>query len=113
MIGLVCFFVIVSHTLVSGANIDCFLASNSTGLQITTCTSIAINDDMRKCCYVEYQALNGTQYQKCKIIEDTEFGLKVYKHTLSHYRNINIQCSGNWLFPNIFICLVLLLFYLY
>ena len=113
MIGLVFFVLIISNSIVSSANIDCFLASNSTGLQITTCTSIEINDAMRKCCYVEYQASNGTQYQKCKIIEDTEFGLKVFKHTLSHYKKINIQCSGNWLFPNVLISLVLLLFYLY
>ena len=107
-------FILFAITITSfalNANIDCGLAT-SEGMSIDTCTSIKINDKMRKCCHVAYSAKNGTSYAKCKIIEMTDFGMKLFKHTLANYKNIDIQCSQKYLNANVLL-IMLFVFYLF
>lgn len=112
--GILYKFILFALTISSftlNANVDCGLAT-SEGMSIDTCTNITINDKMRKCCHVAYSAKNGTSYAKCKIIEMTDYGMKVFKHTLDNYKNIDIQCNQQYINVNVLLIILFVFYFL-
>ena len=79
------------------------------------CTSVdtgySITQNLWKCCYITYKnETTGEVIEKCKIVEDTEYGLKLYKHVLASYEDVQILCLGNYYKINNFFILLILLF---
>jgi len=79
------------------------------------CTSVdtgySITQNLWKCCYITFKnETTGEVIEKCKIVEDTEYGLKKYKHVLASYEDVQILCLGNYYKINNFFILLILLF---
>ena len=70
---------------------------------IKDCTKIEPADDQEKCCLVSYRDENDTEIQQCGYLEDTQYGIKVYKHLFSSYSKVKIQCWSNFVNINFFI----------
>jgi hypothetical protein len=74
-------------------------------------TSYSITQNLHKCCYISYKnESTGEVIEKCKIVEDTEYGIKLYKHVLASYDEVKIICLGNYYKINNFFILLILLF---
>ena len=84
----------------SQQELDCI---NNNVPTLENCISTETADPQYICCFVE-----GVGVQKCGYIENTEFGLKAYKHIYSGVDNFNIKCEGNFI-NNIFFSLFLIL----
>ena len=63
------------------------------------CTSIHPEDSQFKCCYVTGKGLN-----KCGFLENTEYGIKKFKHIYSDYDDISIECGAEHLINIIVLC---------
>ena len=72
-------------------------------------TSYSITQNLWKCCYITFKnKTSGEISERCKIVEDTEYGLKLYKHVLSSYDDVKILCKGNYFKINNFLYLLIL-----
>jgi hypothetical protein len=82
--------------------------ANCTGVD----TGYSESQNLFKCCYVTYKnKTSGESGKRCKIIEDSEYGLKLYKHVLSSYEDVEIICKENYKkINNILILILLILF---
>lgn len=70
----------------------------------SACNNITqeIENPMNKCCFVSYKYLpDGSEtrqsYQRCKLLENTEYGINQYKKALSKMKSIVILCNSEYL----------------
>jgi hypothetical protein len=78
------------------------------------CNNINVNTTkiFNSCCFVSYyNKTSKTNYTKCAVIENTEFGLNLYKHELSRFSKVKIICSGSYEKINYIYILLLTLFF--
>ena len=60
------------------------------------CRSLETSNSQDACCYVTYKTSNGT-VQRCGYLENTEFGIKIYKHIFAGYKDIKINCENKYI----------------
>ena len=75
------------------------------------CIAIKGADSQESCCFVTYtDKVTGEKYQKCGYLENTEYGIKVFKNIYAEYKELKIQCKSNYiegfLLINLFIILL-------
>ena len=88
-------------TVPSAEELNCTRVANPQSKE--DCTSKPTSDTQYACCLVKGVGLN-----KCVYAEDTEFGIKSYKHIYSEVDDFTIQCGANHL-KNIFVLFFLLI----
>ncbi len=78
------------------------------------CNNIYVNftETYNSCCFVSYyNKTTKTNYTKCAVVENTEYGLNLYKHELTRYSRVKIICRSSYEKINyIYILLLSLLF---
>ena len=79
---------------------------NNKSPSLKDCTSIAASDSQYSCCYVK-----GVGLEKCGYLENTEYGIKKFKHIYSDYEDVEIECGANHI--NKLIVLLYLFFFIY
>ena len=77
------------------------------------CTAIQGDNKQESCCYVTYEDKEtGEKYQKCGYLENTEFGIAIFKNLYANYKQVKIQCKSNYieaiLLINLYIILLLI-----
>ena len=72
-----------------------------------SCVKMPTSDTQYTCCFVE-----GSGVKQCAYIENTEFGIKAYKHIYSNIDNLKIKCGGNYLRNILSLYLLILVLYL-
>lgn len=64
---------------------------------VKTCSNIKMGkQSIQKCCFVSYvdEKYGTGERQFCRPIEFTEFGIKVYKHSLGVFKKVKILCDA-------------------
>ena len=78
------------------------------------CNAIDVNyaETFNSCCFVSYNNKTSKEnFTLCAVVENTEFGLKLYKHELSRFSKVKIICRSTFEKLNyIYILLLSLLF---
>ena len=77
------------------------------------CTAIQGADKQESCCYITYaDRETGDKFSKCGYLENTEFGIAIYKNLYADYKEVKIICKSNYiksiLLINFFIILLLI-----
>ena len=68
--------------------------------------------EQEACCFVTYKNKEtGEKFQQCGYLENTEFGIKQYKHLFHQYKEVKILCESNYI--RISYALFILFFYFY
>ena len=87
------------------------LCVNETNPSVEKCRSIEKAHQQDACCYVTYKDRNNTIVTKCGYLENTEFGIKVYKNIYNGYGGLKILCEIYYIKNNIlFSFLIIFLF---
>ena len=63
---------------------------------VARCRSIDSSDRQERCCYSTYVD-GGTTKKTCGYLENTEFGIKVYKHLFAGYKKVKIACRSDYI----------------
>ena len=87
-------------TIPSYQELNCTKKENPS---LESCTSMETSDDQYTCCFV-----HGVGLSKCGYVENTQFGIKAYKHIYSEIDDLSIECKANYL-RSIFISFFLIL----
>ena len=74
---------------------------------LKNCIAIRPEDTQFRCCYV-----TGKGLSKCGFLENTEYGIKKFKHIYSDYDDVKIECGAEYLINIIvlfflFFCLII------
>ena len=74
---------------------------------LKNCNSIRPEDTQFRCCYV-----SGKGLSKCGFLENTEYGIKIFKHIYSDYDDVKIECGDEYfiniiIFCFLFFCLII------
>ena len=101
-----------SHTLFPGhkthQELECL---NVTMPSVDDCTKIKAENNQDACCLITYKnESSGEPISRCGFLENTEYGIKLYKHIFAGYKNIKILCNSK--FRRNFILLSFILFLL-
>ena len=67
---------------------------------LQACTAIEAADKQESCCFVTYKdkdKSNEEEYMRCGYLENTQFGIKVYKHLFGGYREVKVNCKSNYI----------------
>ena len=90
-----------SHTIFPGPKSAQQTACESVrSPSLETCTAVEAADKQESCCFVTYKDLDKTsdkEYMRCGYLENTQFGIKVYKHIFGGYREVKVNCKSNYL----------------
>ena len=71
---------------------------NKKNPSLAECKSVEAADEQEACCYVTYSDKEtGETFGHCGYLENTEFGIKVYKHLYAGYKEIKILCGSNYI----------------
>ncbi len=55
---------------------------------------VGYNEQYNSCCFITYRnKTTKEEFQKCAVVENTEFGLKRYKNELKSFSKIKIICA--------------------
>ena len=101
-----------SHTIFPGPKSEQEKACNKkSNPSVETCRAVEAADNQEACCLVTYtNKETGEKYQKCGYLENTEYGIKVFKNIYAEYKEVKIQCKSNYiegfLLINLFIILL-------
>ena len=64
---------------------------------VQECKSVEPADEQEACCYVTYSDKETAEtFEHCGYMENTEFGITVYKHLYAGYKEIKILCGSNY-----------------
>ena len=75
------------------------------------CTSIIAENPQDSCCYITYKDESLDQeISRCGFLENTEYGIRLYKRIYAGYKNVKIQCESR--FERNFILFIFILFFL-
>ena len=88
------------------------LCLNETEPSVEKCRTIATAHKQDACCYVTYKNKNRTVINKCGYLENTEFGIKVYKNIYNGYRSLKILCETNYIKKNILVSFLIFFLFL-
>ena len=104
---------ISSHTLFPGVK----SFQEQTCLNVTSpskvddCTSIKAENEQDACCFVTYKnESSGEDIFRCGFLENTEYGIRLYKRMYAGYKNVKIMCESRY--GKNFILFISLLFFL-
>ena len=62
------------------------------------CTAVEPAHEQDACCFVSYEnEETGESFSHCGYLEKTEYGIKIYKHIYSEFKNIQIDCESNYI----------------
>jgi len=90
-----------SHTIFPGPKSAQQIACEKvTSPSLERCTKIEAADKQESCCFVTYKDKDkesGKEYSKCGYLENTQFGIKVYKHIYGGYREVKVNCKSNYI----------------
>lgn len=70
---------------------------NQKSPSVEKCRAVEKAHNQDACCYITYTNENGQNVMKCGYLENTEFGIKVYKNIYYAYKDIKIQCNSNYI----------------
>ena len=87
-----------SHTLFPGykthKELECL---NVTLPSVEACTGIKAENNQDACCLITYKnESDGEDIRRCGFLENTEYGIKLYKHIFAGYKNIKILCNSKF-----------------
>ena len=105
--------IINSHTLFPGPkSTQEKMCLNRTNPSKEVCTAIEAANEQDACCFVSYKnEETGEKFSHCGYLENTEYGIKIYKHIYSEYKEIQIDCKTNYIrkFILLYFCIIFLL----
>lgn len=94
---LLLYFLIYTLALImflSTADADCKKVDNTTATK-QICNSIVVDDPMKFCCFITYKEKPTKNVrQKCKLLENTRFGINLYEETFDNVSGLKILCSA-------------------
>ncbi len=67
---------------------------------LQTCTAVVAADKQESCCFVTYKDKDKNseaEYMRCGYLENTQFGIKVYKNLFGGYREVKVNCKSNYI----------------
>ena len=104
---------ISSHTLFPGVK----SFQEQTCLNVTSptnpeaCTSIIAENQQDSCCYITYKNESlDSEISRCGFLENTEYGIRLYKRIFAGYKNVKILCESS--LERNFILFIFILFFL-
>ena len=62
------------------------------------CQAVEPADSQESCCLVTYKdKKTGESFKKCGYMENTEYGIRIYKHLYAQYKEVKILCGENYI----------------
>ena len=80
---------------------------------LQSCTAIEGADKQESCCFVTYKDKDkesDAEYSRCGYLENTQFGIKVYKNIFGGYREVKVDCKSNYVAGLLLSFFIILLF---
>ena len=104
MIKLLIINLIISGVLSGGSTIFPYIVEdkNRTAClavedpSVKNCRNVDTTDRQEKCCYITYVDGN-TNKKTCGYLENTEFGIRLYKHLFTGYKKVKILCRSDYI----------------
>ena len=85
---------IYSHTLFPGPkSVPEQMCLNQTP-SFDSCLKIEPQHTQEACCYVTYKNKENEEFSQCGYLENTEHGIRIFKHLFAEYKNVKIQCES-------------------
>ena len=92
------FIKVNSHTIFPGPKSPQEISCNSkTNPSLEVCKSVEAADKQEACCLITYKnEETDEEFSKCGYLENTEYGISVYKHIYGAYKQVKILCDSNY-----------------
>ena len=88
------------------------ICNNRTNPSLEVCKSIEPADKQEACCFITYKDKETEEeFSRCGYLENTEYGIKVYKHIWAQYKQIKVLCESYY--NGRFISISLLIIFLF